>query len=253
MQRAMIYALNAKQEPEKLLYDEKSFFYRLRAHKIYNGAKKMNKRDNDFDNRGLVLRCPRCGYGIFLGLKYDFARLEKLILSKPRRAKLGELVPKNRKQKLGEIVFEFQAAVRRKWQVFWLRTTDIGTDYMIGKGYAKLQIQLRSSGIRHDKRYNFYLTSFEEDLMAFFVFLLIHRRLKTEPQFDSLELNAIQYEFYIIPTTEMSNIDRFRKAFETKTWKTKGKYNCTLSLDQARRILEKYKDEKGWKQLEKHT
>lgn len=239
-----VLCFKCENKPKMLIYCETLYFLMR--------CEKMNGEDNDIDCLRLILRCLRCVHGISLDLGFGSSYLDGMVVSWPIIAKMGDLLPENRVQKLSEITFEFQAAVRRKWQVFFLRTTDIGTDYMIGKGRAKLQIQLRSSGIRGDKRYNFYLTSFEEDPTAFFVYLLIHHYLKTELELDSLELDSIQYEFYIIPTTEMKRIKRFREAFETKTWKTKGKYNCPLTLDQARQKLEEYKDEKGWKKLERH-
>jgi len=177
-----------------------------------------------------------------------------LLKIKLRKASLRELGPKARKQKLSELIFEFEAAVRRSWQVFHLRTRDIGTDYMIGKNWAKLQIQLRSSWIRtFDERYNFQLSGFEKDPTAFFIYLLIHFLADSKLDIIIGEWPTSKYDFYIIPATEMGDIKPFEKAFKSKTWKKQGSYNSTLTAKQIKQFLEKYKNEKGWERLKEHT
>jgi hypothetical protein len=177
-----------------------------------------------------------------------------LLKIKLRKAWVRELDREARKQKLSELIFEFETAVKRSWQVFHLRTRDIGTDYMIAKDWAKLQIQLRSSWIRtSDGRYNFQLSRFEKDPTAFFIYLLIHFLADSKLDIIIREWPTSKCDFYIIPTTEMGDIKPFKNAFKSKTWKKRGSYNSTLTAEQIRQFLEKYKNEKGWERLKEHT
>jgi hypothetical protein len=166
---------------------------------------------------------------------------------------MGKLAEDPRKQKLSELIFEFEAAVRRCWQVFSSKTRDIGTDYMIGKEWAKLQVQLRSSWIRDDGRYSFQLSEFEKDPASFFAYLLIHYESDCDLDTTLTGWPSGKYDFYMIPTTDLEEIKPFKQAFKSGSWEKKKRYNSTLAPEQIEEFLEKYKNEKGWQLLEKCT
>jgi hypothetical protein len=157
------------------------------------------------------------------------------------------------RQKKANSVFEDTAA-RRHWEVFAPVTPDIGTDYMILKRWAKLQIQLKAPGLGKDgQHYSIHFSKVKKDPDHFFIYLIIHVKVDSSKELDAA-IEKKHYDFYIIPTTHMTKeLEPWKKAFPTETWRTTGKYNSNLTLSQIEESWRKYKGKGGWQLLQERT
>jgi hypothetical protein len=173
-----------------------------------------------------------------------------------RRGYSRRLSLKGRKNKAYEAMFETEAGSRYSWHVHKRCTDDEGTDYIIERGWAKLQIQLRSACIDEEGTYGIHLSKFYRDPCSFFVFLIVHAKLNSESEFKNAFLRGWPpaHDFYIIPTTDMTKkLEPWKRAFETDTWKTSRLYKSNLSLRQVEEFWKKFKNIDGWRKLKELT
>lgn len=146
-------------------------------------------------------------------------------------------------------------AIRRGWSTFTPHSSDLGIDAIICKKMAKIQLQIKTHIKTIDERYGLKLVEFTVDPDFFFVYCLIYQYYMVQKtdwvgSIINEEMKSEGHHFFIIPSTEMHLIPRFRKAFKTKTFREKGAYKANMTIEQIERQLGKYKDEKGWKLLE---
>lgn len=187
----------------------------------------MKLKDNGND-RGLPLRCSKCGYEIPMAK----SRAQPLLLGtdtrKIRRLKSSEEIVSR-----GNAAFQADAS-KRGWSIFSYVTPDVGIDYVIAKGYGAVMIQLKTATLMDDGRYHVTVDKFLEGPLGFIVY-----------HFQDIDA------FFLIPTTEFWEIPRFKKLKERVF--EGGKYSDTMSYEKAKEVMGDYEGEKGWALLERLT
>lgn len=126
-------------------------------------------------------------------------------------------------------------AVNNGWSVFHPITPDIGIDYVIAKEYGAVMVQLKTATLMSDNRYHVEVGEFHEGPLGYIVY-------------HFQDVNA----FFLIPTVEYWEIDRFKR-FKDRVFSTGKPYRDTMSIETARKVMGDYEGKKGWDRLEQLT
>jgi len=136
-----------------------------------------------------------------------------------------------------------QELKNREWLAFRPDITKSKINLVAAKNWAMVQIPVNASSLHFDQKgkpyYGFQLSRFEPDPRMFMAFCAV-RSMK--PPLD--------YDFYIVPSTKMDEIPRFKLAYESPTFIGTGEYKCNLSPDKLEENLVEYKNERGFEGIE---
>ncbi|MCZ2809570.1 MAG: hypothetical protein O2V44_09475 [Candidatus Bathyarchaeota archaeon] len=177
---------------------------------------------NYIDDRRPILRCTKCGY-----------RIPLYWLPKLRKWQIGHPTEGNRISSHGIAAF-IDEATKRGWSIFDTLTSDIGIDYLMGKKYAAVMIELKTATLMANNTYHVTLKKILEGPLGFVIYYFVDDKT-----------------FFILPSMKFWEIPRF-KALKERVFSS-GHYNYTMSLKIAREVMGDYENEKGWARLEQLT